>query len=260
MEFFKRNKVILLFIAGVIVLLSILSFSYSLNHSYKETYEFLLYNILTSCFVSMMAAFVIMLFFDDKNKKNLEKRKKVLFKSLIYSINRINNVIGEMYKATSEKIEENDPILENIYYDKKKLLFKINKLDFYKKAPIYGKILWYEYLVQSAITFINEVNNIKKTYLLDIDDELLDKITKIHLTESMPDRYIFRQMEFIYRNKFESKNEEPLIGTLSCFIDDIHELMEYINKVTKKNNFILNKNICSDIIAPKPKSGLKDEN
>ena len=175
-KFVERNKKILLLIGIAILIIFYCYKCYSFNHSFQATKDFILYNIIMSCFISMIAAFIIMIFFDDKNKKNLEKRRQLLFYNLVYSINNINNVIAQMYKATSEKIKENDPILKNVYYDKEKLLQQINKLDFYKKAPIYGDILWYEYLINSSLVFINEITNIREVFLMDIDDKLLEKM------------------------------------------------------------------------------------
>lgn len=258
-KFIERNTKILFSIGIAILIIIYYCRNYSLNHSSQETYDFIRYNIFMSCLISMVAAFIIMIFFDDKNKKNIEKRKKLLFDNLIYSINKINNVIAQMYKATSEKIEENDPILKNIYYDKEKLLQQINKLDFYKKAPVYGDILWYKYLINSSLVFINEITNIREVFLMDIDDELLEKICQISPTISMYDKYNFGIMELLYKNKYKQAEigQEHFLIILPSFISDIYELMRYINEITKKNNFVLNKDICSDTIAPGAKSGLK---
>ena len=257
-KFIERNTKILFSIGIAILIIIYYCRNYSLNHSSQETYDFIRYNIFISCLISMVAAFIIMIFFDDKNKKNIEKRKKLLFDNLIYSLKNINNVIAQIYKATSEKIDENDPILKNIYYDKEKLLQQINQLDFYKKAPIYGETRWYEYLINSSLIFLNEIASIKKTYLIDIDDELLDRISQISPTENIQAKYNFKTMEFIYKKGFKNEtDQEPISIILEPFISDIYELMKYIDKTTKKKNFVLNKDICSDTIAPGAKSGLK---
>lgn len=65
-------------------------------------------------------------------------------------------------------------------------------------------------------------------------------------------------MEFIYKKGFKNEtDQEPISIILEPFISDIYELMKYIDKTTKKKNFVLNKDICSDTIAPGAKSGLK---
>lgn len=258
-KFIGRNIKILFFVGVTILMIFFCCRYYFLNHSSQETKDFILYNIIMSCLISMIAAFIIMIFFDDKNKKNIEKRKKLLFYNLVYSINKINNVIAQMYKATSEKIEENDPILKNIYYDKEKLLQQINKLDFYKKAPIYGDIPWYEYLINSSLVFINEITNIREVFLIDIDDKLLDKICQISPTVSMRDKYSFEIMKLLYKNEYiqSEMGKEHFLIILPEFINDIYELMRYIDETTKKNNFALNKNICGEGIAPEAMSGLK---
>ena len=69
-KFIERNTKILFSIGIAILIIIYYCRNYSLNHSSQETYDFIRYNIFISCLISMVAAFIIMIFFDDKNKKN----------------------------------------------------------------------------------------------------------------------------------------------------------------------------------------------
>lgn len=263
-NFLQDNRVFIWLIIIVMFFIIVLCVVHLLDSSQQgSTKEFLLYNVFISLLINIAVSLSIMLFFNARDRKNYEKRRELLFGSLVYSIKNFNQVVGQMYKAASEEIEENDPILENLYYDIEKLLTQINKLDFYKNAPIENvnrkSPLWYEYLSFESLKLVNEICSIKKTYLLDIDGSLLEKIKNISSNESHYSKYNFETMKEIYMIGFKnSTNKEPILTPLKQLMEDTYNLMKYIDKETKKKNFSLNKTLmCSNSFAPGAKSGLK---
>lgn len=264
-KFLKDNRVFIWLIIGVMFFIIALCVVHFLDSSQQgSTKEFLLYNVFISLLINIAVSLSIMLFFNARDRKNSEKRRELLFGSLVYSIKNFNQVVGQMYKATSKIITEDDPILKSIYSDKEKLLEQINKLDFKQKAPIEfvdgSTICWYEYLISISLEFVEEISNIKRIYLVDMDETLLELIKKISPNESSRGRYPLKIMKDIYNspNFKNSTNKEPLLIPLKLLIDDVSILMEYIDKQLKKKNFILDKNhICGTNSAPQAESGLK---
>ncbi|MBQ3307028.1 MAG: hypothetical protein IJG68_02420 [Bacilli bacterium] len=108
--------------------------------------------IMISLSINIVLSIVIIFMIDIKKendtKRHIAERRKIIYKSLILPIREYNNLIYNLYKATTKKEKINLKYFNN-NLDKDKIFKNIELLDVYKEGCIYdiykkicyGKIL-----------------------------------------------------------------------------------------------------------------------
>ena len=249
-KYYYKIIVILFLIVSIITLLVL---CFTGNSSIVSVIENLSINLIASCLIISLINMKI----DNDKEKELEERRKIIYKSLINPIRDYDGMIYNMYKATSKK---KDIIISTFtnsnYVSIEKRIIKLN---------LFSDGYLYDINLSRTLKWIEIINNVYFHYIESlkqfynynshfIDNELSDFLYKIIRNESL--KMISNQL---CSGKYEIDAEKyfKIIKPLELY--DVNK--KIINKIKKYVDVssldINNSNILTDGAAPNYESGIK---
>ena len=201
----------------------------------NEPKEIYIKTIIISLAINILSSIVIIFMIDVKkendSKKKIYERRATIYKSLISPIREYNNLIYNLYKATTEKKKIDLKYFDNSAVNFDKVFNNISLLDINKdgyKYNIYRRksILWKEVIISEFLSYIKSLKDFYNINSQYIDNELSELLYKIISNEKTKD--ICNYM---------------LNGVISTNIDDLLQILNL------KEIFITTKQIEKNIEA-----------
>ena len=266
-------KLLLLILFTITIIVSVII----LWNNDNSKVDLIFNTILISLSINIISSVILIYFIDERDKKreiNEKQRKEnVIYKKLISIINEFNSLIINLYKATmTKKINEDDKILTDLYYDIDKLYIQLNKVNINKegyKCTSKGNSLirlnWKQCIIDDLKKLFKELKNFIDVYSFFLPSDILEELEKTLKSER--NMYIIENDMINNLNEYvkhmdhgiEKENGKAIfeiVGFKNILIS-ISNVMNCINELNKKNNFQININSFNfDNISPKIGSGL----
>lgn len=181
----KWHRVGLIFILFITILTS-LNFASALN--------VFVYDLSITTFTSILMYLLIDNVLERYNRKEENKKLNIIIEKIEPSINKFYNLFVSLYAGTIEKpIEENSPMLKNIFYDKDELYKSIVENLIYTEESPYGdadkfiimgsldkidksSLIWQKVWINHYTSLYSDLIHLQMYYGIFLSSELLYKL------------------------------------------------------------------------------------
>ena len=231
----------------------------------NEPEEMYFKTITISLAINILSSIVIIFMIDVKKendtKKQINERRSIVYKNLIFPIRDYNNLIYNLYKATTEKKKVNLDYFDNTSLNIDKVFKNIYLLDIDKEGYIYDiykkkSMLWKETIINVFLSYINslkEFYNINSQY---IDNELSELLYKIILNEKAKNictQILYLNLNIKTEDLFEILNIKEIFYATKQIEKNISD---YINIDSLK---VEKSSIMADNVSPRFASGIRNK-
>lgn len=252
----KNVKLYILLVALSLIIVSVIVLWNDTENNVNLIFNSLFINI----GINVMSALLLIYFLEERDKKNKEQeesqRQHIIYRKIAFVIKDFNILIKNMYKATmSQKINGDNQILDNLYYDIDKLYNQIINVKLYKKGYLCDfnakdifkpvEYNWHQCFVIEIKKLFDSIDNIVNIYSTSINSNVLEKLENITsykkslflianpIIPIIPNISKSEDTNNAYKMLFE-------FSQLKNILINISGIINIINKNNKENSFKLN--------------------
>lgn len=247
------------YVALTIFIVSTLFLIIFKNQALSEYIKTIIISLCINLISSIIIIYMIDLKKENEHKKQLEKKRKIIYKKLINPIRDYNNLIYNMYKSTTLEENIDYSIFDFNHINPQKIFDSISLIDIESKGykyDIYKKrsLLWKEDIINETLLYINELEDFYNNNLAELDNELTELLCEI-----ISYKYVKNICNQILSLKAQigSKDLLNILAVEKIFVET-NRIIKKIEPYVNLKSLNLNKNIMMrNDVSPKFGSSIK---
>lgn len=229
----------------------------------NEPKEIYIKTIIISLTINILSSIVIIFMIDVKKendtKKQIYERRAIIYKSLISPIRDYNNMVYNLYKATTKKEKINLEYFDSNSLNIDKIFNNINLLDIDKNGGVFDiykkrSMIWKEVIINVFLSYIHslkEFYNINSQYIDNELSELLYKIISNEKAKNICNQIIYLNANIKANDLLEILNIKEIFYNTKLIEKNISHYIDIEDLKVEKST------ILSEKISPKFGSGIK---
>lgn len=229
----------------ILIIITIVSFI-GLMLCYTNPIKEYINNIVLSLCINVLSSVLIIWFIDlkmdEQNKKQLEERRTMIYKQLVPIIERYQNFIINLYKATTLKDEIDRAIFQGIRGVNDRIIERFKLIDLDAEGHLADIInnknyKWKEIIMYQTADYIRDIENIYNNYSSFFSNKLSELMLKIislsnysvHKNKNI--LFICMNMQYDADTLIRMMHIEKICNITKSIIEEIKDYVE----ITKLN-------------------------